>query len=194
MGQSISHWESADLICPFTFKANLRISPAMAVFLSKWADEYQIQALTEKCERILLGQPVDGAALQHAVKYNLPRRRAQCITAMQRNIERYIDDLSVLTSRECEEHLKALWPQMVKAAGLAEGTVLPPVEHLKSMWPFLAQAVRLQVKAVNYAQLRAEAQLWPSQLYSHLPTSGKADEKARTWLSFQLRLHDIHEP
>eukprot|EP00435_Cladocopium_sp_Y103_P031367 s2029_g7.t3 len=139
----------------------LMITPAMAVFLSKWADEYQIQALTEKCEQILVSQPVDGAALQHAVKYNLPRRRAQCIGTMQRNIEKYIDNLSVLTSRECEEHLKALWPQMVKAAGLPDGTALPPVEHLKSMWPFLAQAVHLQVKAVNYAQLRAEAQLWP---------------------------------
>eukprot|EP00438_Fugacium_kawagutii_P007542 Skav228225 [mRNA] locus=scaffold43:336940:337695:- [translate_table: standard] len=170
------------------------LTVASAVFLSKWADEYQVDALRTKCEDYLIAsQPIDGPALQHAVKYRLSRRTHQCLNVMKGNIPQYVSDLHVLASRECEEHLKVFWPLILKAADLPL-TEIPAAEHLTSMWPFVARAVKLQVKASRLERLEAEVITWPNALYGLMPATSKADERARAWMARTLIDHGFRVP
>ncbi|CAJ1368394.1 unnamed protein product [Effrenium voratum] len=174
------------------------MTPANAIVLSKWADEYQVEALKQKCDQFLVNQPVDGAALQHAVKYSLEKRRVNCIATMKTNIPKYVDDLQVLTSRECQEDLKELWPAIARAANLPAEIALPPAEHQKSAWPFLATAVKLQltaselrVKANQLQLLESDLKTWPDRIFHHMPASNQADRKAKNWIISNLAVYGI---
>ena len=118
-------------------------------FLICWADEYQVQALKDKCEAFLMSNAsVDGPGLQFAVKYGLHDRTKQCLTAMKSNVQEHIEDLRVLTAKDCQQYLQEFWPLILSKAGLTVGTVdLPPPEHVASMWPFLVQAVRYKLRS-----------------------------------------------
>ena len=118
-------------------------------FLTKWADEYQIDALKGKCEAFLISNaPVGGPGLLFAVKYGLHDRTKQCLNAMKSNVEEHIEDLRVLTAKDCQQYLQEFWPLILSKAGLTVGTVdLPPPEHVASMWPFLVQAVRYKLRS-----------------------------------------------
>ena len=56
-----------------------------AVFLSCWADEYQIEALKTKCEEYLVSSvPVDSSSLKHAMTYGMHKRVTQCVDTMKK--------------------------------------------------------------------------------------------------------------
>ena len=160
------------------------MTPSTALSLTKWADEYQVEALKAKCEDFLTTQPVDGIALQHAVKYRLEKRTRQCLNQMKLNIEHHVDDLKAATGSQ--EHLKELWPVICRKAGFSRMIALPPPKHLDSMWSFVSAAIRSRVKAERLEKLESEVPKWPGELYTEMPGSGKADEKAEKWLSQRL--------
>jgi len=157
------------------------MTPSTALCLTKWADEYQVEALRAKCEDFLTTQPVDGSALQHAVKYRLEKRTRQCVNQMKLNIEHHVDDLKVLAGSQ--EHLKEFWPLICRMAGFPQMIPLPPPEHLDSMWSFVSAAVRSRVRL---EKLESEVPKWPIQLYGTMPASHQADEKAKKWLIQRL--------
>ncbi|CAK9017596.1 unnamed protein product [Durusdinium trenchii] len=163
-----------------------------AMFLTQWADEYQIDALKEKCEDFLVAKvPVDGVGLQHAVKYGLQRRTRQCLDIMKEKLEDHVHHLQVLTTRECQEHLTQLWPLILQKAGV-KFFPLPPPAHLESMWPFLAQAVVSWPKACRLQTLEADLATWPNKLRNFLPMTNSVHERAKGWVLEKLRTHGIN--
>lgn len=87
------------------------------MFLSVWADEYQIEGLRSRCEDVLIQHvPVTCEALEHACTYNLSRREAQCAEAIAKNIRNYMDQLAVLGSRMSFDAMRKLWPAICHAA------------------------------------------------------------------------------
>lgn len=87
------------------------------MFLSVWADEYQIEGLRHRCEDVLIQHvPVTCEALEHACTYNLPRREAQCAEAISKDIRNYMDQLALLGSRMSTDAMRELWPAICHAA------------------------------------------------------------------------------
>ncbi|CAE7215346.1 unnamed protein product [Symbiodinium natans] len=157
-----------------------------ARFLTQWADEYQVDPLKAKCDEFLMGAPVDGPALQFAVKYGLPRRTKQCLDIMKTDLAQNIHQLHVLTDKDCVQHLADFWPLIIRQAGVPS-MAMPAPEVLKSMWPFLAQAVRCTPQAVKFAILEKELKTFPGKLYNHLPSSSQSDRKGEMWMTEQLQ-------
>ena len=168
------------------------LTAPLALCLARWADEYQVEALKQKCDFFLQQQPVTGHSLQHAVTYSLPGRTSQCVNAIKSNVEKYVDSLKILTSRECQDHLKALWPAICTAAGLPDNTALPPYDHLENMWPFLAQAVHLKVIDNRYQQMEREVKTWPDRLIGIVPASNQAHQRARNFIVERLKAIGIN--
>jgi len=60
-------------------------TPETVIFLSCWAEEYQVGALKAKCEDYLVSSvPVDGASLKHAITHSMEKRT---MTVPRRNDE-----------------------------------------------------------------------------------------------------------
>eukprot|EP00928_Gymnodinium_smaydae_P091792 TRINITY_DN75530_c0_g1_i1.p1 TRINITY_DN75530_c0_g1~~TRINITY_DN75530_c0_g1_i1.p1 ORF type:complete len:251 (+),score=36.65 TRINITY_DN75530_c0_g1_i1:76-828(+) len=162
-----------------------------ALFLCKWADEYQIEALKGKCEEFLISSvPVDGPSLKHAVTYGLKRRTRQCIARMVQDVENHMDDFRLLAEAGLEDCLKAVWPFICTSAGVSTFT-MPQVDMVKNMWPFLVASVRSHKSAKSYERLVADMKGWPQDAFLSLPATGKADEKARNFIGAKLRSHGI---
>ena len=162
-----------------------------AIFLTHWAEEYQVDSLKDKCEAYLLASvPVTGQALHHAVKYGVHKRTKQCLDVMKGDLAKHVNDLEVLTEKGCEEHLKQMWPLILREGGL-QPSPLPPAEHVKSMWPFVAHALRTAPRLRQLVRLKGECASWQIDLMVVLPCSHSADEKAKTWLTEKLRAHGL---
>jgi len=165
-----------------------------AIFLSRWADEYQVDALKNKCEDFLLSSvPVDGSSLKHAVTYGMHKRAKQCIQTMLQDAAKYVDDLRVLAEDGAKEHLQAVWPALCSSAGIGRFPMPQPYE-VRVMWPFLAAAVRSHKHvgaASAYDRLCADAKTWPLEAYRTLPVTGKADERSRDFITEKLKKHGI---
>ena len=69
-----------------------------AMVLSRWADEYQVEALKSICEEYLIKNVSykSQAALLHAVYCNLPRRLRQCMNFMLSDLGNNINKLAPL--------------------------------------------------------------------------------------------------
>merc|ERR1712050_722184 len=88
-------------------------------FLSKWADEYQVETLKNKCEDYLIKHvQVDAENWVHAHAYNLPRRQEQCFTQIQKTITDHLDGLAKLGLQIPAAMLQSLWPCLCDAAGI----------------------------------------------------------------------------
>uniref|UniRef100_A0A7S2QKP3 BTB domain-containing protein n=1 Tax=Zooxanthella nutricula TaxID=1333877 RepID=A0A7S2QKP3_9DINO len=157
-----------------------------AVFLSRWADEYQIASLMTKCEEYLMSSVVaDVAGLEHAVKYGMRKRVSQCIDVLKQNLENNLDALSRLAVAAMEEQLRSLWPDLCQKAGLG-AFPMPAPDQVRAMWPFLAAAMRTRPGSVKFERLQREAKRWPMDLYVHLPGAGNACTKGQDWLKDKL--------
>lgn len=170
-----------------------------ATFLSRWADEYEVSQLKERCEVHLMEHaPVDGPGLEHAITHGLEKRVAQCVRVMKKDLTKHMDNIVRLVTPSMEEHLRELWPTIARQAGLSWSLPMPAIEEIKGMWPFVIQAVKLnhevkevKPKAHRFAILKESASQWPGLLFAHLPRSASADEKGRTWLQATLREYDL---
>ncbi|OLQ03231.1 hypothetical protein AK812_SmicGene13846 [Symbiodinium microadriaticum] len=155
-----------------------------AAILTRWADEYQVQALKDKCEAFLIWKaPVDGPALQFAAKYGLHKRIKQCLSAMKSKVQEHIQDLHVLTTKECQEYLPEFWPVICSQTGVVID--MPPAEHVASMWPFLVEAVRCKQQVTQLERVRRDLSSLPLDLYHTLPASNRADARGRDFV-FQV--------
>lgn len=122
-----------------------------AVFLSVWANEYDVAALTEMCENHMIAHmPVDANTFEecfgHAMQHNLPRRASQCIAVAKKELPQFmnIDRIRALIVSD-SNLFKEVWPEICKAAGLAHtmGLQDPPAQEIiESMWPFVCTAIR----------------------------------------------------
>jgi len=191
-----------------TFYKSLQVSteevltPEIAACLVKWADEYQIENLKAKCEQFLLSQPVNAQGLQLAVKYGLSRRTMQCLNIFKKDLVKHVDDMVVLTGREGEEHMKELWPLIVRKAGLE--LPLPDMVHLPVIWPFLSAAVKGKVGLEQLATMQADyrrlqtlkkdVKTWPDELANILHGASSTYKlRARSWMANTLRLQGFSD-
>eukprot|EP00971_Amphidinium_carterae_P240501 4774499-Amphidinium_carterae.1 len=62
--------------------SKLKLTEENADFLARWADEYDVEGLKERCDKKLLLRPVTVANLQHALECNLQRCTEKCYAAM----------------------------------------------------------------------------------------------------------------
>lgn len=108
--------------------------------LLRWADEYQMEMLRARIERVLLQQRADDvSALKVAVDFGLSERRRQCVEAISKNIskhlfslQRHVDDASIL---------EGLWPAIFRAAGIHEPTEpITGSPRLAVVWPLIVKA------------------------------------------------------
>eukprot|EP00448_Togula_jolla_P013604 CAMPEP_0170587300 /NCGR_PEP_ID=MMETSP0224-20130122/10211_1 /TAXON_ID=285029 /ORGANISM="Togula jolla, Strain CCCM 725" /LENGTH=233 /DNA_ID=CAMNT_0010910917 /DNA_START=15 /DNA_END=716 /DNA_ORIENTATION=- len=110
-------------------------------FLSVWAHEYDIEGLHKMCEDYLISSmEVSVAGLEHAIKYNLPDRAAQCLDVISADIREHIEELTLLGSAVSAETMHQLWPFICKAADV-DAEMLDDFSPGHVMWPFLAKAV-----------------------------------------------------
>ena len=153
----------------------------IAMFLTRWADEYQMETLKNMCEDYLVSTvPVDASSLKHAVMYNLQKRSLQCITTMKQDVPKYADDLRVLAEAGASEHLQEVWPALCLHAGV-QAFPMPSSHEVTCMWPFLVAAVEAYKRAHDHEKaardfdrLRADAETWPHEAFTTLPSTGKA--------------------
>jgi hypothetical protein len=122
-----------------------------ALRLSTWADEYQVDALKEKCEDYLMKFMITSSSFardyEHAVRHNLTRWAQKCLAAAKEELPRFLakdancgillgDDLTV----------QKIWPTVCEKTGLAffsSTWSAPPAEHVRSMWPILRKALKV---------------------------------------------------
>ena len=132
------------------------------MILSRWADEYQVEAMRKLCEEFIMSKDCNPAhssinaknngqeALIHALQYNMPRRLEQCINSMVDNLDNGgIHGLAPLAAPGHEPLMQMVWPRVCKKVNpnvLADGGAvndipMPPLEHIRSLWPFIATTV-----------------------------------------------------
>eukprot|EP00308_Calcidiscus_leptoporus_P022628 CAMPEP_0119388262 /NCGR_PEP_ID=MMETSP1334-20130426/104247_1 /TAXON_ID=127549 /ORGANISM="Calcidiscus leptoporus, Strain RCC1130" /LENGTH=172 /DNA_ID=CAMNT_0007410191 /DNA_START=110 /DNA_END=625 /DNA_ORIENTATION=- len=127
-----------------------------ALFLSRWADEYQMDGLKAKCESQLVkhvGADAIGM-LEHAISFNLKQLTKASMDVVKRDIPRYIDQLVILAEHQQEALVHEIWLACCRATEesvrklrfekLHISAEMPPTEHLQAMWPFLAATVKMQ--------------------------------------------------
>jgi hypothetical protein len=122
--------------------SDIEVSTDTALFLARWSDEYQVDALKAKCEKHLMAEaPITVDALMHAVECNLSERVAQCVCHLSEHMRaRTISQLSAETP---ENVLSLLWPGICKAADMPQSMhSMPPVQYVRALWPFIDKAVR----------------------------------------------------
>ena len=136
-----------------------------AEFLSRWAEEYQVSLLKTRCEDFMMEHSkVDVAGVQHALRYGLPRRFAQCIREISADLPQHMDELTRLGKDMPEELLQRLWPSICEKAGIPLFD-MPALEKVHSMWPFIEASVRSYQRV---AELKvAEAAGTPIKLLCH---------------------------
>jgi|UniRef100_A0A7S3AEN9 hypothetical protein len=164
------------------------------MFLSQWADEYEVGPLKSLCEEhIIKHLPVDGEALRHAITYNLHQRVAQCIRKMKLDPVKYVDELLLLASSSTVEHMRNAWPDICKSAGM-DAFEMPDVGQIRCMWPFVSRAIHansmesaLKPKKQKLERLEREMADLPGELYLHLPKAASADVKGRSWMTERVR-------
>merc|ERR1711933_559213 len=103
------------------------------------------------------------------------------------------DDLTILAKDGMSEHLSEVWPTLCQKSGV-KIFPMPPPDKVLAMWPFLAVAVRSYgcvEPARTLERLRHGMAHWPSQAYAQLPSTGKADERARDFIATKLRENGI---
>ena len=84
---------------------------------------------------------VDVAGVQHALRYGLPRRFAQCIREISADLPKHMDELTRLGKDMPEELLESLWPSTCEKVGIPHFD-MPALDTVHSMWPFIAASVR----------------------------------------------------
>jgi len=169
-----------------------------AKMLIPLAEEYQVLSLKRQCEEhIVANMPVSVEELTFALQYNLTRRVTQCVDHMAADVDKYIDDLQVLTeSAHNAEVMCRFWPTLCDRAGLCKHD-MPDMEAVRKMWPFLRKAVLSNPKDVLWYRLTEDMRLWPEQLRSHVATlqtghSGKMFcLKMKKWMVDNLHKHGI---
>ena len=165
-----------------------------AMFLSRWADEYEVGPLKAWCEKYIMEHlPVDGEALKHAITHNLYKRVAQCTRKFKSNPVKYVDELLLLASPITEEHMRDAWPELVKSAGLA-ACEMPDVDQICAMSPFVKRAIRanssesaLKPKKLLLERIKREMVNLPGELHTYLPLTNNVNSRARDWLTNKIR-------
>mmetsp|Transcript_11252 Transcript_11252/g.20570 ORF Transcript_11252/g.20570 Transcript_11252/m.20570 type:complete len:261 (-) Transcript_11252:122-904(-) len=176
--------------------SKLRLTPENAPFLARWADEYGVDVLKEKCEEHLMTESVTVASLKHAVECNLHRYAEKCYNVILQNIHPYVADLVALGSAFPQEMLERLWPAMSEAAGLGKSPV-PETQELRALLPVVQSAIsslrnakelegKLAAKDRQWSEIKRAIESWPEGLYNALPGTHNADGKGRAWLSYRL--------
>mmetsp|Transcript_110386 Transcript_110386/g.313200 ORF Transcript_110386/g.313200 Transcript_110386/m.313200 type:complete len:245 (-) Transcript_110386:321-1055(-) len=118
------------------------ISASNAVFLSRWANEYDVEAMKSKCEDILCAGPVDFPLWQHAVAHNLTRLEGICARTITARLADHVGSMTALIGTVSEEILQKIWPHLCKQAKI-EAVDMPTASAIRSFWPFISKAVRL---------------------------------------------------
>jgi len=136
--------------------------------LIQWADEYQIETLRDRCEAFLLkAEPPSLDGLRQALRYDLSRRREQCLEALSKDLPRHKAGLREFLREPAV--LEALWPALRAAAGLQPGAPAEVVscDALELVWPFVEAALdapaerSAAVAAANAAAVSAAAGVGP---------------------------------
>lgn len=122
-----------------------------AKILAKWSDEYQVQALKDKCDMHLsschAGVPAKLASLiMLAYEFNLPKLQAQCIVRAREMIEResstFLEEWRSMGARVPEDAIKQLWPTIRKKSVVPEAMgEMPDIHHIRAVWPFIMSAM-----------------------------------------------------
>ena len=145
-----SRAEFLDFVSMLELVRQTPLNDERAVYLSRWANEYEVEALTKLCEDHMLAKmPVDAsnfaATLEHAVAHNLPRLAAAAIDVAAADICGLVrSPLTLELLLSCDEHAHKLWKPLCSAAGIALPSceAPPPADHIKSMVPFVYCAIR----------------------------------------------------
>jgi len=190
--------DAAELRCFIASLATTTFEPLTnetAIFLSRWAEEYQVQRLKDLCEEHIIKKiKVDGPGLRHAILYNLHKRVAQCVVVMKSAPHTYIDELRDLASPSTIEHMQEFWPIICAQAGI-EVFDMPHPAEIRAMWPFLSRAVRCSKKVARLQRLESDVKTWPSGVYVVLPNkpaSSPADVLGRTYIRDKLKEHGLY--
>lgn len=115
--------------------------------LLRWADEYQIEALRDRCEAFLQeNSPADLDGLCRALRYGLSGWRERCLEALAEDMPRYKADLRTYVSDPSV--MEALWPVLHAAAGLVPRDAATygfdeaaSDGSLHAVWPFVEAAI-----------------------------------------------------
>jgi len=145
-----------DILQPLTAT---KVTTKNAVFLSKWASEYQIDSLKRSCEEFMLAQmPVDVPSLLHASLYGLSRRLEQCVREITEHVPAHLTDIEAALPNMSDDILQQLWPGLCSGAGLKRFD-MPSSGVIRTMFPFIAAAAR----APHHHILCNEIGQWPSK-------------------------------
>ena len=148
-----------------------------AMVLSRWADEYQVEALKSICEDHLIKNVSHNsqAALLHAVHCNLPRRLRQCMDFMLSDLGNHINKLALFAVPGHEALMQEVWQAvcnkvcygghsryLVPQGEQLRDKPIPPLDHVRSMWPFMVaslQASKWSARSADAVFVRPEN--WP---------------------------------
>eukprot|EP00929_Paragymnodinium_shiwhaense_P080060 TRINITY_DN41731_c0_g1_i2.p1 TRINITY_DN41731_c0_g1~~TRINITY_DN41731_c0_g1_i2.p1 ORF type:complete len:310 (+),score=55.55 TRINITY_DN41731_c0_g1_i2:47-976(+) len=116
--------------------------------LLKWADEYQINGLTRRCEKFLqitlakCKKEDVMAKLDLATEYNLEGLKEAVANKMGDDIYEYRNILAKFLDND--KIMRTVLPKLCKAAGLKPPT-LPPAEpiDMACLWPFVVRAIEV---------------------------------------------------
>jgi len=208
--------EFLDFVSSLQIVTDKEYTNERAVTLSRWADEYQVDALKTICERHMVDEmpvTIDSFSedLSHASRYNLPDRVEQCLDAAADDLVKFLDkpeNLEVLTSDDA--HVKGMWTHICGECDLFSSTNLheqpPPASQFRCFWPFIRSALlRYEEKDAIKQASKAIKQL-PDKLQAKLPSDRqvpaglKVDLVAKRKLDSLItipafeRLHEIADP
>lgn len=120
--------------------------------LLRWADEYQIDGLTERCESFLLGpqsyewmQPDKIVpTLKLAAEFRLDRLQQKCALGIAKDIHRHRHDVPQFFSQPAI--MECLYPALFAAAGLPRPDPLSGGEAgpgVQDLWPLACKAIEV---------------------------------------------------
>ena len=178
-----------DSLSTVTFK---ELTNETAIFLSRWAEEYEVLQLKDKCEAKIMYMEIDNASVRHAIMYRLDKRLAYCVRKMKYDPVNYVDALVELATPSTAEQMRELWPRICKAAAMDEFE-MPEMGVIRAMWPCVSRAIRatssetgLKLKKSRLERIEREIKQVPEDLYNYLPKASSADQKGREWMKTKI--------
>lgn len=177
--------EFLDFIASLQIATEKEYTDERATFLSRWADEYQVDALKRRCQEYMLEHmdvTVDSfsADMAHAVRYNLPKRIEQCLDSASNDLVAFLDrqeNFDAFTSDD--SNIAYMWEYICDDAGVTESEPRSASEF-RTFWPFIRAAMRKQEQGCENVVPRLLSSPWSASPYYRWPSrEAKEDEPCR---------------
>ena len=109
------------------------------MILLKWANEYQMELLTQRCEdwctRLL--HPGDMSSLSLALEFKLPKLLDKCVSWLSSDIVPHLPHLGPFLDND--DVMGRLWPSIVEEFGVPKELCDDSLHTISSVWPLISK-------------------------------------------------------